>query len=757
VALLGTPVRRVEDPRMLTGRATYVADLDLPGALVATFVTSTVAHAELCAVDLSGATQMPGVVAGFTAADIDLPPVPPLNPAIPAEMSVPVLASGRVRYVGEPVAVIVAESAAESEDAAGLVEVDYRPLPVVVDPEDALRDEVVLFPDAGTNLAISQSGGSEPGQPSDDEVVAVGRFVNQRIAPCPLEGRAAASTWEDGRLLHWSSCQGPHPVRNILASLYGLEHSSVRVIAPDVGGSFGAKARPYVEELLLPWLSRAIGRPVRWVPPRSTDMVGLGHSRGQVQTIEVRGLRDGTITAVRAHILSDAGAYPRVAPLLAANTGQLSGGAYSCPAVSWSSTSVVTNTTPMVAFRGAGRPEAGAMIERAMDLFASEIGMDPVEVRRHNLIRSEAFPYRTATGLTHDSGAYHSALDLALQRAGYEDLREEQARRRATGDTRALGIGVATFVDRTAGIPDSEYGAVELRTDGGLMVRTGSSPYGQGHHTAWAMIASDRTGIPLEMIEVVHGNTDLIPRGGLTGGSRSAVKAGSAVAQAAEALVEAARESAATELEAAPEDIVFSSSDGGRFHVAGTPAVAIGWREIASRSTADPLSCESDFTGEGATFPFGAYVAVVEVDTETGEVELLRMISVDDAGTVLNPLLALGQVHGGIAQGIAQALWEQMVYDPDGNPLTSTFADYALPSAAELPSLECELVETPSPLNPLGVKGIAESGVIGAPPAVQNAVVDALSHLGIKHIDMPITSERVWKALNAEGSGELGR
>jgi carbon-monoxide dehydrogenase large subunit len=424
------------------------------------------------------------------------------------------------------------------------------------------------------------------------------------------------------------------------------------------------------------------------------------------------------------------------------------GGAYAIPRVTWSSTSVVTNTTPVVAFRGAGRPEAGALIERAMDMFAAELRIDPVELRRRNLLGVGDFPYTTPTGVTHDSGDYHKALDLALETAGYPDLRSEQARRRREGSPKLLGIGVATFVDRTAGVPDSEYGAVELRPGGGLLVRTGSSPYGQGHHTAWAMIASERTGISMEQIEVVHGDTDAIPRGGITGGSRSAQRAGVAVFEAAGALVDAARSAAAEALEAAPEDIVFSASDGGRFHVAGAPALTIGWADVALHRGEDRLACESDFTGE-ATFPFGAYVAVVEVDPETGAVELTRMVSVDDAGTILNPLLAFGQVHGGIAQGVAQALFEEMVYDETGNPLTATFADYPVISAAELPAFECDLVETPSPNNPLGAKGIGESGVIGAPPAVQNAVVDALSHMGVRHIDMPLSPERVWRAIEA--------
>jgi carbon-monoxide dehydrogenase large subunit len=751
--LLGTPVPRVEDARFLVGATRYVADLDLPGALTVTYVTSPLAHAEVRAIDVTAARAVPGVVDVVTAADVDVGPLPALNPAYPEAMLRPLLASERVRFVGEPVAAIVAETDTAGADAAALVEVDYEPLPVVVDPEAAARDELLLFPDAGTNVVMGQHGGrSEPDPAGDGAVVVRGRFVNQRVAPAPLEGRAGASRWDDnGRLTHWSSCQGAHPVRAVIAGLYDLPRDQVRVIAPDVGGSFGAKARPYPEELLLPWLARRAGRPVRWVSSRSTDMLGLGHARAQIQTVEVTGDQDGTITSVTAHILSDAGAYPLVAPILAANTGRLLGGAYRIPSLTWTAEAVVTNTTPVVSYRGAGRPEAGALIERAMDLFAAEVGIDPVELRRRNLLRREDFPYEAPTDVTYDSGDYERALTLALDHAGYEGLRAEQAQRRARGDRRLLGIGVAVFVDRTAGVAGSEYGAVELRPDGSIRVRTGSSPYGQGHHTAWAMIVADRTGVPLERIEVVHGDTDVVPRGGVTGGSRSAQKAGSAVAEAAEALVLAGRDIAAGLLEAAGEDVVLTTADGGRFHVAGTPAISVGWVDVAAYRKADPLACEADFEGGGPTFPFGAYVAVVTVDVETGSVRLDRMVTVDDAGTILNPLLALGQVHGGVAQGVGQALFEEMVYDDAGNPLTSTLADYALISACELPSFECDLTETPSPHNPLGVKGIGESGTIGAPPAVQNAVVDALSHLGVRHIDMPARPERVWSAIRDAG------
>jgi carbon-monoxide dehydrogenase large subunit len=764
--LVGTAVTRVEDHDLLVGDSRFVANVDLPGALHVRYVTSTVAHARLRGVDVTQAKAVPGVVDILTAADLDIPPLPPMIPAVPRSMARPLLADGTVRFVGEPIAAVVAESPEAAYDGAALVEVDYEPLAAVVGVEAAKADGApLLFPEAGTNVAVTGAGGAEGPLPFDDcEVVVEATFVNQRVAPCPIETRVAASVWgDDGRLTHYASCQGAHPIRTQLATVHGLEPEQIRVITADVGGSFGAKGRAYPEELLLPVIARRTGRPVRWSPPRSDDMVGLGHSRAQRQHVRIGGRRDGTIECLSVHVVADAGAYPGIAPNLANNTGNLLPGPYRVAHVSWTNECVVTNTTPITAYRGAGRPEAAAIMDRAVDLFAAEIGVEAVAVRRRNLLRPDEFPWKSPTGLTYDSGDYATALDLALDTAGYHELRGAQDQRRRDGDTKLLGIGVSVFIDRTAGVPGSEYGAVELQPGGRVLVQTGSSPYGQGHHTAWAMLVADRTGLPMDRITVVHGDTDVVPRGGVTGGSRSAQKAGTAVAQATDALVAEARRLAADLLEASVDDVVLSE---GRFHVAGAPGAAtVGWSEIerhvagAGSASDEParersgvsaertvLRCETDFAGEGPTFPFGAYVAVVEVDTETGAVVLQRLVTVDDAGTVLNPLLALGQVHGGVAQGIAQGLFEEFAYDDDGNPRTSTFADYLIPSAADLPSFECALMETPSPNNPLGFKGIAESGTIGAPPAVQNAVVDALAHLGVRHLDLPITPERVWRA-----------
>lgn len=758
MALFGTRVLRVEDPHLLVGDTSYVGDVDLVGVLHVGYVTSTEAHGRITAIDVEEARRAPGVVDVVTAADVDLGPVPAISPAYPEAMVRTLLATDTVRFVGEPIVAIVAESAAAATDAAELVVVEVDPLPPVVGVEAALAGDVLLFPAAGTNVVNHGTQGAEGDLPFDEcEVVVEATIHNQRVAPCPLETRVAAVEWTgEDRFTFYASCQGAHPVRNQLAALYGLDRGQVRVITADVGGSFGAKGRAYPEELLLPYLARRVGRPVRFVPPRSADMVGLGHSRAQRQTIRIGGDRDGTIRCLDADVVGDAGGYPLVGPNLVVNATVMLPGPYRIEHVRGTYRSVVTNTTPTTAYRGAGRPESAALIDRAVDLFAAEAGLDPFEVRRRNLIGPDEFPWSSPTGLTYDSGDYATALARACEIADVDGLRAEQRRRIDAGEERRLGIGASVFIDRTAGVPGSEYGSVELRPDGSVLVLTGSSPYGQGHHTAWATLVADRTGIPLERIEVVHGDTDVVPRGGITGGSRSAQKAGSAVVEATEALVERARELAADLLEAAAGDVVLDV-ERGVFHVAGVPAApTIDWAAVAGRVLAEgvddadgsrALKCESDFAGEGPTFPFGAYVAVVEVDVATGSVELLRIVSVDDAGTILNPLLAEGQVHGGLAQGIAQALFEEFVYDEHGTPLSATFADYMLPSAADLPAFESELMETPSPNNPLGFKGIAESGTIGGPPAVQNAVVDALAHLGVRHVEMPLSPERVWQAI----------
>jgi carbon-monoxide dehydrogenase large subunit len=653
-----------------------------------------------------------------------------------------------VRFVGEPVAVVLSETREQGADAAELVIVDYEPLPALVDATGSLDDAApLLFPDAGTNLVMEiRSNGAISFD--DCEVVVSQRMVNQRVAAAPIEPRSSTAEWtDDGRLVQHIACQGAHPIRDELAALYGLAPDQVRVVCPDVGGGFGAKSGAYAEGLLLGWLARHAGRPVRWIDTRTENMVGMGHGRAQVQDVTIGGSRDGTIGGYRIEVLQDAGAYASMGAVLPWMTRAMATGVYGFENVEFSARSVVTNTTPTVAYRGAGRPEAAAALERAIDLFAAEIGMDPGEVRRRNVVPADRFPYTTAMGTTYDVGDYAGALDRVLAAAGYEDLRAEQVARRERGDVRQLGIGLAVYVEITAYDAGGEYGSVEILPDGSARVLTGSNPYGQGHHTAWAMLVSERLGIDLDRIEVVHGDTDIVPTGKITGGSRSVQIAGASVYNAAAKVLDQGRERAATLLEAAVDDVVLGTDDQtGRFHVAGAPAISVGWDDVAAAAPA-PLLGLSDFSAAAPTFPFGAHCAVVEVDTETGRVELVRLVAVDDAGTILNPLLAEGQIHGGLAQGAAQALLEEVRYDADGNPTTANFADYAVISATELPAFERIAMETPTPMNELGAKGIGESGTIGATPAVQNAVVDALAPYGVRHLDMPATPERVWRAI----------
>ncbi len=745
MSILGNWVPRVEDPRLLTEGGRYVDDLRLEGAVHAHFVRAQLAHGEIRSIDVSEARRAPGVVTVLTAGDLGLGALPVMGPP---QMARPPLATDRVRFAGEPLAVVVAETRAQAVDAAELVGVDLEPLPAVVDPERALAGDVLLFPEAGTNVC----GGVAPGPDEEAdlfagcEVVVRQRMVNQRLAPCPLEVRgAAAALGEDGRLTLWITTQHPHGDRDAVAGALGLDPSQVRVVAPDVGGGFGSKMAAYPEQVIVAALARHLGRPVRWTETRSESMLNLGHGRAQIQQVAIGGTRDGRVLAFSLEVLQDAGAYPSLGAFLPNLTRMMATGVYDIPKVRFSATSLTTTTTPVVAYRGAGRPEAAAAIERAMDLFATEIGMDPAEVRRRNFVAPDRFPYTTRVGTTYDSGDYPGALTRLLDALDYPALRAEQARRRAEGSTRQLGIGLSTYVEVTGAVPGAELGAVEVRSDGTAVVRAGTFSHGQGHATAFAMLVADRLGIPLERIELRQGDTDEVPRGMGTYGSRSLQSGGVAVVQAAEAVLEAARRLAADRLEANPEDVV-ADQQGRGLHVAGAPARTVRWDEVVA-AAGGRLVKEVDFAPPGPTFPFGAHAAVVEVDVETGAVQVVRMVAVDDAGTLLNPLLAAGQVHGGLAQGVAQALLEEFVYDDEGNPLTANLADYPMVSATELPSFERIVMETPTPLNELGAKGIGESGTIGSTPAVQNAVCDALAHLGVRHLDMPARPERVWRAL----------
>jgi aerobic carbon-monoxide dehydrogenase large subunit len=758
VSILGTRVIRTEDPRFLTSGGVYTTDVEdeqLAGACHVHFVRSTVAHARIASIDISAALESPGVIAVFTGADLaGLPvPPPPMAGMINGEMGQPALARDVVRFVGEPLAVVVTEGRYQGEDAGDLVDVDYETLPPVIDMTTAAGgDAPVLFPAAGTNVAATMGDASALAADlfSGCEVVVSRTIVNQRVAPAPMETRAAAAAWgADGRLTAWIPNQGAQGTRTSLAAMLGIEESGLRIITPDVGGAFGAKFGADPEHAVVCWVARRLERPARWTETRNENLVGMTHGRAQIQTITIGGGRDGTVAAYRIEILQDSGAYPRFGAFLPFLTIMMAPGPYAIPRAEAVATSVVTNTTPVGAYRGAGRPEATAAIERAMDLFAAETGVDPAEVRRRNLLPAFTEPHTTAFGAVYDSGDYVTALDKALAAAGYDDLRAEQAKRRADGDPVQLGIGLSCYVEITGAGAEAggakENATVEVHPDGSATILTGTSPHGQGHQTVWAMLASDELGIPVDKITLKWGDTDLIPEGGGTGGSRSLQQGGAAVQQASRELLEVARQRAADELEANPADLVFDVARSA-FAVAGDPDAAV---PLARLATHERLLVRAIFTAPGATFPFGAHVAVAEVDTETGKAVLRRVVTVDDAGTVMNPLLAEGQRHGGIAQGVAQALLEEVVYDADGNPLTSSFADYAIVTATEVPAFELAEMETPTTYNPLGAKGIGEAGTIGSTPAVQSAIVDAVAHLGVRHIDMPASPQRIWEAIQA--------
>ena len=750
---MGQRILRVEDDRFLRGEGLYVENQEVPGALHATFVRSPVAHARIGGIDTSAVESVPGAQV-FTAPDVELGvfPPPPI-PGINDKMVRPFFASDVVRFVGDIVAVVVTEDRASGVDAAELVLVDYDPLPAVVDPEAALAGDVLLYPELGTNVCASH-----PVEAPDDalfegcDVVVSGRLVSQRLAACPLEARGCvAELGEDGRMTLWLSTQTPHLDRHVLGLFLGLGDEGVRVVAPDVGGGFGAKGLS-VETVIVPWLARKTGRPVRWTETRSENMVAMQHGRAAVLEFELGGSRDGDAQAYRLRVVQDAGAYPGLGAILPGFTALMSSGVYAIPKIESDTVSVVTNTTPTGPFRGAGRPEAAQAIERAMDLFAAELGLDPAEVRRRNLFPPDAFPLTTASGAGYDSGDYGRALDLALETAGYEALRQEQERRRESGDTRALGIGVSVYVEITNGLVEPELGDVEITPEGEAVLRTGSFSHGQGHETTFAMIVADRLGLPVEAVRVIKGDTDEVSQGTGTYGSKSTQIGGAAARQAAEVVVEQARVLASEQLEASADDIVLDLERGG-FHVVGSPTPVLTWKELAAAAAAEgrlaELRAAEIFKAGAPTFPFGAHVAAVEVDTQTGEVELRRLVAVDDAGTIVNPLIAEGQVHGGVAAGVGQALFEDFAYDEEGNPLTASFLGYAFPSAAELPAWDVVGMETPTPLNALGAKGIGESGTIGSTPAVQSAVVDALAPFGVRHVEMPANGERVWRALQS--------
>jgi aerobic carbon-monoxide dehydrogenase large subunit len=752
-SIFGSVVHRVEDPRFLRGEARYTETLAPNDALRAVFVRSIIAHGAINAIDVAEAETMPGVVAVLTGADLGLPPRPAAGNVHGFER--PVLATDVVRYVGEPIVLVVSETLPQGLDAAETILVDIDAHEAVLGIDAAVAPgSPSLFADAGTNVAHAFEERWDDDVVAGADVVVRARIVHQRLAAVPMETNGMVAVPEPGGAMTvWASTQVPFDVRDDLAEALGLEREIVRVSAPDVGGGFGAKLTVYPEYLAVATAASRLGRPVAWQESRSESMVGLTHGRAQVHDVELGATRDGDLVGLRVDVLGDMGAYAGGA-LLPMTTKTMLPGCYRIAHVASRGRAIVTNAVPVDSYRGAGRPEATLSIERAMDLLARALEMDPVELRRRNLI--ETFPHTTAVGSTYDVGAYDEALDRALALADVERLRREQAERRARGDALALGVGVALYVEVT-GFSRKEFASVAVGDDGSVTVRTGASSHGQGHETAFAQIVSGVLGVALSDVRVVHSDTGEVPRGQGTYGSRSLQIAGSSVFEAAETVRERAVTLAAHALEVAAADLI-AGPDG--LAVAGAPEIGMTWSEVAALAndparvpdggpaglTADVRRFQPDYT-----YPFGAHVAVVEVDTETGDVRLIRHVAVDDCGRILNPMLVEGQVHGGLAQGIAQALFEEVVYDELGSPVTPNLATYAMPAASELPWFERGVMETPTPLNPLGAKGIGESATIGSTPAIVNAAMDALAPFGVRHLDPPLTPEKVWRAIR-EGS-----
>jgi len=776
MSLVGAAVRRKEDPNLLVGRGRFVDDIVVPGAVFMMFVRSTEAHARIRSIDTSNAMGIQGVVGVFTAADFgDLAKIPGLPPEL-APLHRSVLAVDTVRFVGDPLAVVVAEDRSIAEDAVEAVVVDYEPLPVLASIGASLAamadpDGPRIYPDLATNaLPIIPEAERDPAFDAAPHRVNQ-RFVNNRCSAVPIEALAIVADWGPSGLVVHASFQAPHHLRNQLALFFGIPQHECRVVAPDVGGGFGTKICFYPEWFLAPALSRLLGRPVRAAQTRSEGMVHMHHGRAQENDVEVAYDDDGKILGIRVHTYQDLGGYPDPTGLgLGVLTSWMSCGVYAIPLAQTAVTAVITNTTPVAAYRGAGRPEATFFVERMMDIVADRLGLDPAEIRFRNFIQPDQFPYAAATNpeaVFYDSGNYPAALDELKRIMGYEQLLAEQSARNADPSQPLMGIGLACWLEIAGFGPNGslegfghlgswESAQIRIQPDGTALISAGTSPHGQGNATAFAQIAGDELGIDFDRISVRFGDTETVQQGIGTMGSRAIAVGGDAVKNAAIQIRERAVQIAAHQLEAAPEDIEVAN---GVFSVRGTPARSVAWAEVATAAF-QPLSLPEGM-GAGTldatvfnevsnfSFPTGAYGCVVGVDRLTGEVGIERFIVVDDCGVVINPLLAEGQVHGGVAQGISQALYEHVQYSESGQPLTSTLVDYLVPAATDLPRFETGRVVTPTPVNSLGAKGIGESGAVGSPPAVINAVVDALSSFGVVHLDMPATPEKVWRAMNA--------
>lgn len=780
---LGKARTRKEDARLITGRTRYTDSITPHGTLHMHVVRSPLAHARINGVDKSAAEAAPGVVGVYTAADlgvdaVGLPCAWPITPDMKSPQR-PLLATSTVHFAGEGVAVVVARTAAEARDAGDLVEIDYDPLEPVLDMEAALADGATLVhPDLGTNenaTWIFDSGAAGTGGSVDeaisaaeadpDSVVVRRRFRQQRLIPAFMEPRSCVVDPTGEQITVWSATQIPHILRTMTTVTLGVPEAKLRVIAPDVGGGFGGKIGVLPEEMLCVALAQRLHKPVKWTETRSESLLAAHHGRDQIQDITITAKRDGTVTGLDVHLLADMGAYlglvgPGV-PILGAF---MFNAIYKIPALKFTCTNVFTTKTLTDAYRGAGRPEATFAIERIMDELAAELGRDPLELREQNWITHEEFPFTTVVGLTYDSGNYEQATQQAKQKFDYDALRREQAERRARGDKVQLGIGISTFTEMCGLAPSRvlgslAYGAggweaasIRMLATGKVEVITGASPHGQGHETAFSQIVADQLGVPFEDVEILHGDTQSSPKGLDTYGSRSLAVGGIAIVKAAEKVVAKAKKLAAHLLEASEDDIEFNA---GQFTVRGTDkGKAIQELAFAAFMAHDypedmepSLDADAVYDPENFSFPHGTHLAAIEVDTETGKVNLRNYVCVDDIGTVVNPLIVEGQVHGGLAQGIAQALYEEANYDDQGTLVNGTFVDYTLPSAADLPSFDTAVVSTPATSNPLGVKGVGEAGTIASTPAIVNGVIDAIRHLGVADVEMPTTSQRVWRAI----------
>jgi carbon-monoxide dehydrogenase large subunit len=782
---IGKARRRKEDQHLITGRTTWTDNMSLPGMVHLAILRSPMAHATITAIDTSEAEQRPGVLAVFTGQDFedsqgDLPCAWPVTPDM-VNPGAPSLAVTQVNHVGEAVAVLVARTKTEAQDALEGIDVEYEPLPVVLDMEAALAEGASLVhPNTTSNRSFTwvfDSGTAGTGAPvgealSGAEVTVKRRFIQQRLIPAFLEPRSTVvQPVGDGVVMH-SATQIPHILRTMLALTLGISEQKVRVVAPDVGGGFGGKLQVTPEEIITTLVARKLGKPAKYTESRSESLMSAHHGRDQIQDITITAKRDGTVTGLDVHLFADMGAYLRLVtpgvPILGAF---MYNAIYKIPAYRFTCEGVFTTKTPTDAYRGAGRPEATFAIERIMDELAAELGMDPMELRRKNWIRHEEFPFTTVCGLTYDSGNYEAATDKALELIGWDALRAEQKQRRERNDPVQLGLGISTFTEMCGLAPSRVLGSLDyaaggwesasirMLATGKVEVVTGASAHGQGHETAFSQIVADRLGVPYEDVEVIHGDTQTSSKGMDTYGSRSLTVGGIAIVHAADKVIAKARTIAAHLLEANADDLEF---EGGAFNVKGSPGSSVSMADIAFATfTAHNLpdgvepSLDSDatFDPDNFSFPHGTHLCAVDVDTETGRTTIRKYVCVDDIGVQVNPLIVEGQVHGGLTQGIAQALFEEAVYDDDGNLTTGTFVDYTLPSAADLPSFVTERTETPSTTNPLGVKGVGEAGTIASTPAVVNAIVDALRPFGVNDIRMPATPERVWRAVHGGGDG----